>query len=87
MPYAERSFLNRLKLSRAQCEGANGICYPGDAATVCVDGAADCCGDCVIDFGYLSECPSWEVHGMGHTRDPPGSPVHTYIPFAVKILA
>lgn len=69
VPRDEYSFLNRLRLSREDCTAATGFCYPHTEDTICPDGVPDCCDDCVIEFGTLTECASWTVHGMGHTRD------------------
>ena len=77
-PVDEYSFLNRLRYSELNCTAGGGQYYP----------AADSFQeDCVFQFGTLSECPSWEVHGMGHSKDldvgEGVTPVEafTYIPF------
>lgn len=83
-PLDEYSFLSRLRLSPDECAAAEGVCYPATETTVCPDGfePLSCCDDCVIEFGILRECPSWELHGMGHTRDSKSLPdVFTRTPF------
>ena len=69
------SFLSRLRPNRENCSLAGGTFY--EAAT-----AAEL-DDCVVEFGVMGMCPSWEVHGMAHSRDLSKSPepVFTYIPY------
>eukprot|EP00322_Chrysochromulina_rotalis_P026525 CAMPEP_0115841612 /NCGR_PEP_ID=MMETSP0287-20121206/7376_1 /TAXON_ID=412157 /ORGANISM="Chrysochromulina rotalis, Strain UIO044" /LENGTH=1520 /DNA_ID=CAMNT_0003295259 /DNA_START=20 /DNA_END=4582 /DNA_ORIENTATION=- len=66
------TFLNRLRHSRENCTVLGGRYYEAETNHL---------EDCVFDFGTLQTCPSWEVHGMGHTLDPPLNPIATRIPF------
>ena len=72
VPRAEYTFLNRLRHSRTNCTQLGGQYYEADGNHL---------EDCVFEFGTLTTCPSWEVHGMGHTLDPINTPVATRIPY------
>ena len=69
---SEFTFLGRLRYSKANCTLMGGRFY--DAETHYLP-------DCVFEFGELRKCPSWEVHGMGHTADSFNAPKATKIPF------
>lgn len=69
---AEYTFLGRLRHSQENCTLLGGRYYEAETNHL---------EDCVFEFGDLTECPSWEVHGMGHTLDPWLAPVATRIPF------
>ena len=71
----EYDFLNRLRPNEENCTLVNGIFYPSTCAT--------CLDDCVVEYGRMEACPSWEVHGMAHSRSSSrtGPHVFTNIPF------
>ena len=52
------TFLNRPRHDRDSCIAAGGTFYYGANRSL----------DCVIEFGEITECPSWQVYGMGHSR-------------------
>ena len=67
----EYDFLSRLRPNEENCSLVHGTFYPSTCAT--------CLDDCVVEFGRMDVCPSWEVHGMAHSRDV--GIVFTNIPF------
>ena len=51
------TFLNR-RATRDSCIAAGGPSTTAPTVPL----------DCVIEFGEIAECPSWQVYGMGHSR-------------------
>ena len=70
----EYTFLNRLRISKDNCTLLGGAYYQAEDTF-------DLKEDCVFEFGTLTTCPSWEVHGMAHSEDPFADPVATEIPY------
>ena len=60
IPQEEYTFLNRIRPSEANCTLLGGQYYPAINSGF---------ADCVVEFGHLGYCFSWEVHGMGHSLD------------------
>ena len=69
---AEYTFLGRLRHSQENCTALGGRYYEAELHHL---------EDCVFEFGDMTSCTSWEVHGLGHTLDRRIEPRSTRIPY------